>query len=354
MTNRTFFCFCPLILAAVCVVGQTRAAEPLAFAEPVKIWDAGGHNAFTDIIRFNGHFYVTFREGTGHVPGKKTGDGDGTIRILRSDDGQEWKSVALLKRDRFDLRDAKLSETPDGRLLVTMGGSVYVEGKLVDRAPQISFSDKAGERFSDPADAKIDESIRSPFDWLWRVTWRDGVGYGVIYQVNQGDYHTAQNPEWTLWLVRTTDGVRYDKVTRLDVAGRPNEATVRFAPDGSMKLLARREADDRHAFLGTSVSPFTEWSWRDTGESIGGPNFLFLPDGTLFGGGRVKGKTGLGVFDAEGKYKNLTTLPSDGDNSYPGFCLDGDTLWVSYYSSHENKTSIYLTRIPVSDLEGLK
>ena len=41
------------------------------------------------------------------------------------------------------------------------------------------------------------------------------------------------------------------------------------------------------------------------------------------------------------------TLPSGGDNSYPGLVWHGGQLWVSYYSSHEGKTSIYLARVEV-------
>jgi len=36
------------------------------------------------------------------------------------------------------------------------------------------------------------------------------------------------------------------------------------------------------------------------------------------------------------------TLPSGGDTSYPGLLWHEERLWVSYYSSHEGKTSIYL------------
>ena len=31
--------------------------------------------------------------------------------------------------------------------------------------------------------------------------------------------------------------------------------------------------------------------------------------------------------------------------SYPGMVWDDDLLWLSYYSSHEGKTSIYLAKI---------
>ena len=32
-----------------------------------KIWDQAPHNAFTDLIRWNGKFYCAFREGLGHA-----------------------------------------------------------------------------------------------------------------------------------------------------------------------------------------------------------------------------------------------------------------------------------------------
>ena len=34
-----------------------------------KIWDAGAHNAFTDLIRWHDRWWCTFRESEGHVGG---------------------------------------------------------------------------------------------------------------------------------------------------------------------------------------------------------------------------------------------------------------------------------------------
>src|SRR6185436_16038006 len=63
--------------------------------EPV--WTEPGYHAFTDLIRFQGQLHCSFREGTGHVPGKA--GANGRIRIVRADDpaGHGWKSVALLE-----------------------------------------------------------------------------------------------------------------------------------------------------------------------------------------------------------------------------------------------------------------
>lgn len=339
------------------VVGATRKAETQnvsSFAvnvlptnpafHSVKIWDEARHSAFTDIVQFHGKFYCAFRESSvGHIPGKSTGEGDGVVRILRSSDGQTWESAALLKRDSFDLRDSKLSVTPDGRLMVVMGGSVYVNQKLVKRVGQVSFSDAEGKNFSAPQDVQIDPEIRSEFDWLWRVVWHDGVGYGVVYQLTE--------PDWSIWLIKTTDGIHYSKVAKLDVPGRPNETTVRFAPNGEMNLLIRRESMGREAFFAKARAPFTDWSFVNTGVSLGGPNFIYLPNGRILAGGRIHGQTGLGFIDENGKFDAFTVLPSAGDNSYPGFTIRDGVLFISYYSGHEGKTAIYLTKINLNDLK---
>lgn len=45
----------------------------------------------------------------------------------------------------------------------------------------------------------------------------------------------------------------------------------------------------------------------------------------------------------------LLELPSNGsDVGYPGFLWHDGLLWVSYNSSHEGRTSVYLAKIKVS------
>jgi hypothetical protein len=77
---------------------------------------------------------------------------------------------------------------------------------------------------------------------------------------------------------------------------------------------------------------------------IGGPNLIGLPNGRFLAGvclydGRVR--TSLGWVDpSRGTFEEWLMLPSGGDTSYPGLVFHEDRLWVSYYSSHEGKTSI--------------
>jgi hypothetical protein len=43
----------------------------------------------------------------------------------------------------------------------------------------------------------------------------------------------------------------------------------------------------------------------------------------------------------------ILELPSGGDCSYPGMVFHEGHLFVSYYSSHEGKASIYIAKIKI-------
>jgi len=312
-----------------------------------KIWDSAPHSAFTDLIKYGGKYYCTFREGTGHIPAKD-GTGDGQIRILVSEDGNSWKSVALIAKEGFDLRDPKLSITPDGRLMVLIGGSVYKNGQCMSQAPYASFTDKKAQTFSDPQPLQIDPSIKADTVWLWRVTWDKKIGYGVLYQ-------SKTREDWKAYLVKTTDAIHYTVVTQLDVKGKPNESTVEMLKNKKMRIIVRREeANDNNGYLGYSEKDFTMWKWDDLGIRLGGPNIITLTNGKTVIGSRSyrenQAHTSLFGIDDNGKAVELLEFPSGGDTSYPGLLVNKDELWVSYYSSHEGKTSIYIAKLKYKDL----
>ena len=49
------------------------------------------------------------------------------------------------------------------------------------------------------------------------------------------------------------------------------------------------------------------------------------------------------------RFSQRLVLPSGGDTSYCGMIVEGDELWVSYYSGHASHwPSIYLAKIPLS------
>ena len=321
-----------LRLAAFLGLASCLPALDYEIVSVKKIWDQGDHNAFTDIIRFKNRWYCTFREADDHV------GGDGRIRVLVSQDGEKWESSAVLTEAGIDLRDPKFSITPNNRLMIVMGGSVYQGTKVLKgRRPRVAFS-KDGKSFTTP------RMVLEEGDWLWRVTWHKGVGYGISYRVDGG-------PDWAVSLQRSTDGVRWTKVKDLDVPGRPNEATLRFLPNGDMVALVRRESGDKQGWIGVSRAPFLDWKWKPAGSQLGGPNFIVLPDGQMVAGSRDYREAGarkyttvIGPMTTDGFTQKLS-FPSGGDTSYPGFVFHEGVLWMSYYSSHEGKTSIYLAKI---------
>ena len=322
-----------LFLIVSCSAGFLFARENqpgLKLAGPVeKIWDQAPHNAFTDLIRFHKRWYCVCREGTGHASGA------GTIRVLVSDDGKKWSSAALLEKKGVDLRDPHLSITPDGRLMI-LGGAAEPSSRdpVRDHYSFVGFS-KDGREWTAP------QRVGSSWQWLWRVTWHKGTAYGVAYcwdPKDPGKNHAI--------LYKSGDGLKFEHVTKFTIPN-PTEATLAFDGD-TMLCLQRRDGKPNSAMLGKSRPPYTEWSWQDLGMYFGGPNFIRAPDGAWWAAGRlIKGKaeTAFCRLDVKnGKLQPVLTLPSGGDTSYPGLVWHDGMLWVSYYSSHQGKTSIYLAK----------
>ena len=331
-------------IAVAAIFFTTANAEKISYSVE-KIWDNGKHNAFTSIIKFKGEYYISFREGETHIF-DNNGNAEGKIRILHSKNGKSWKSLSTIGKEGFDLRDPKLSITPDGRLMVIVGGSVYRDKQLKAMIPHVVFSED-GRTFTTPQPVKIEEPHRTERDWLWRVTWHNGVGYATSY------YRDKPNMKGRLF--STTDGINYKYITTFEFDGYPNEATVRFLKDGRMAILLRRDRGNRKAMWGVSKNAeFTEWEWKSIGTFIGGPDFIVLESGDIVAGGRTElvrkvPKTSLFTIDKNWNFDQKLILPSGGDTSYPSFIVVGNELWVSYYSTHETKNaSIYLAKIPLA------
>lgn len=300
-----------------------------------RIWDHAPHNAFTDLVRFSGVWWCCFREAESH------NSRDGAVRVIRSDDGDRWESAALLTGKRTeDLRDPKLTVTPTDELMLTAAG---VSGREPDMKLQ-SFA-----WFSnDGSEWGKREDLGHPDYWLWRVVWHGAAAYSMAY----GTFSVGEG----LRLYRSIDG-RYFEVLVADlrVDEYPNETALAFLPDETAVCLLRRdgmtEDGPADALVGTAAPPYRDWTWNPTGICIGGPELLILPDGRIAAAVRRYNETAHTMLcwltPETGVLSEWLELPSGGDTSYPGMAWHDGQLWVSYYSTHEEKTAIYLARLPI-------
>ncbi len=317
--------------------GNPRGSETPNLVSVRKIWDAAPHSAFTDLIRHRGSWFCAFREGERHALCV------GTIRILESADLVVWTSAAAIAEDGVDLRDPHFCARPDGKLELVMGGTYFSDGAYTGRRPRISLS-------SDGRSWTAPRPILAEGDWLWRVSRRetDGRAYGISYRLPRRNF-------WTVHLMESADGADWEETAKLDVLGKPNEATIRFRPDGSAVALVRRESGAAKAWIGTAAPPYREWRWTAAAHYVGGPNFLVAPDGALWAAGRFvrrgKASTALARM-TETEIEPVLFLPSGGDCSYPGMALEGERLALSYYSSHEGKSMVYLAEISLAEGSG--
>ncbi len=340
---------------------EDRRGEDLPASESAKvlsvkrIWDRAQHNGFPDLIRAKNQWFCCLREGERHVGGR-----DGKIRIIVSPDGEEWKSAALLALDGVDLRDASLSEMPDGRLMLVCGGSIYEDrqqagrtipnGKYVARYTRVAFS-KDGHTWT-PLRKILEED-----HWLWRVTWHKGVAYGLSktgYSANPAVGISEDKPRRG-FLYSSTDGLNWKLITEwgAPVKGSVSETRLRFTPDGEMIALIRP------IFIGSSKPPYREWTFHRAEKALQGPNFLWFPGDTLWATTRYAkrltpaeqkqigttklfgAKQALARLTRKGEFEEVLFLPGGGDTGYAGLAWHENHLWMAYYASG----GIYFARI---------
>jgi len=304
------------------------------------------HKAFTDLIYFNDKWFLTYRESDKHIFGE-----NGIVRIISSENADDWKLVKVFKSDGFDLRDPKFSLNNNNLMLYTHGSKYITQDMSIPSEFQdfkLDYDSKLGWESlknvyvnnAGSSEAKIKGNQTYP----WRITWYKNKAYSFGYNFQQNIFSFYQS----------TDGVNFNNQGFFPpIESYPSEATIRVNDNGVFYALVRREYSS--ALLGTSKDFGLSWKWINTIpiNQFGGPNFIFYKDGILLSG-RENHKLILGYYDLIlKKYKKIMTLESGGDCSYPGMYIKKGFLWISYYSEHEQKrgSSIYLSRINLSKLE---
>ncbi|MEP0356991.1 hypothetical protein [Paraglaciecola sp.] len=303
-----------------------------------KIGNKAIHNAFVDLCLFNEHLFCCYREATNHI------SGDGKICVLTLDKSGTVVNTVQIRLPDTDLRDPKLSITPNGHLLlIAFARKNGAENKTLSTRNLCWFS-HTGKSWS----SHIEFAEKGW--WLWRLTWYEDIAYGFAYNRKRNAINLFSGDPRRSFHRHVTSAFSLTKHGK----GYPNESALIF-DDKKAYGIVRRDADTYTAQFGESDFPYKKWKWTDLKQYIGGPAMLQLDSNNAILAGRVVKESRLvtGIFTLNLKTAILTEqliLPSKGDNSYPGLVLMDSTLYVSYYSSHlDNKSSVYLSKIELAE-----
>ena len=307
----------------------------------------GEHNAFTDLCWFRGKIYLTFRScPDGHMVFPSS-----TIRVLVSEDlGKQWREVHRFSVAKRDVRDPHLLVF-QGKLFVYSGTWYCGDGPPKQREANQMLG--YGAVSSDGESWEGPDILEGTYGhYVWRAAEHGGKAYlcgrrkkdfaELAVTSEQGRRITESA------MLESADGIAW-RTRSLFQREWGNETAFQFASDGSVIAVARTVGN---AQLCKSEPPYEQWTRTDLGRYVGGP-LLARWQGRYVVGGRhmtddQPAVTALYWLDA-GRLEEFARLPSGGDNSYPGLVeLPSGEALVSWYSSHEEGTAIYLAELAMA------
>ena len=344
------------VLASFASITPTHAQQPTAIVatpqvevgEVRRVFDNGEHNAFTDLIRFGDHYYLTFRScPDGHMVHPSS-----SIVILRSDDCLQWEQVHRFNVPLRDTRDPHVLEFK-GQLFVYTGtwysGETTLDRADYDLNKHLGYAVASGDGSSWSAPKLLEGTFGH---YIWRAQ-KHGE---LAYLCGRRKQNFAMRPRGEGTDVESAMLVSEDgwvwKTHALFQETQGDETAFQFEADGTLLGVARRGSGP--AELLRSPPPYSDWQRTDLDRYIGGPLIIQWGERWVVGGRKstpAGPKTAL-YWLTDGQLKQFAELPSGGDNSYPGFLAMSDTrAVVSWYSTHEtNADGSSMTAIYLADL----
>ena len=316
-----------------------------------RVFHNGEHNAFTDLCRFQGHYYLTFRS----CPGGHAVNPSASIIVLSSKDAKTWQQVYRFHVPKRDTRDPHFLIFQEKLFVYT--GTWYcgdTAPKSYDMNELLGYAtwSRNGSDWQDPI------MLEGTYG---HYVWRAASYGGKAYLCGRRKHHFARvasrkerDPIIESALLESDDGLVW-RTAGLFQERYGDETAFLFENEGAILAVAR-SGGGRNAQVLRSKPPYDQWQRTDLDRYLGGP--LIAPWGTRYlVGGR---RTAPGVeltslcWLVGDQLHEFATLPSGGDTSYPGFVqLSPTRALVSYYSSHEKDasgktiTAIYLAELTI-------
>jgi len=353
-----------ILLAATCLllcpVTATHPQEPpqVKVTNVRRVFDNGEHNAFTDMVRWKGSFWLAFRScpaGHGIHPAA-------SIIILSSPDTIKWKPAHRFRVARRDTRDPHFLVF-QGKLFVYTG--TWYSGETAPTQTEQTLNRHLGYAAwtADGTNWHSPVMLEGTFGhYVWRAAAFSGRAFLCgrrnpefdVTAIGEGDSVESV-------MLESDDGLIWRKRS-LFQEERGDETAFLFEPDGEVLAIGRCRPVAQ--FI-TSRPPYTDWNRRNFDRHIGGPLLETWGDRYIAGGRKSGAQVGnrgprTALYwlhpDALTKQGLLAELPSGGDTSYPGFVqLSPTKAVVSWYSSHkrdnneEPVTAIYMASLEIAD-----
>ncbi|MCH7990282.1 MAG: hypothetical protein IID46_14165, partial [Planctomycetes bacterium] len=347
---------CIGLFGAVCL-SQTAGAEEkrpkVRIGSVRKVFDNGEHNAFTDLCKFQGRYYLTFRscpDGHGvHPPS--------SIIVLSSEDGKTWKQIFQFRVEKRDTRDPHFLIFKD-KLFIYCGA--WYSGETSPKSYEINEHLGYAVWTEDGRDWHGPVMLEGTYGhYIWRAATYGGKAYLCARRKREfakTASRAERDPLIESAMLESDDGLVWRK-RGLFQERYGDETAFLFEADGSVLAVAR-SGGGRNAQVCRSRPPYQNWERKDLDRYIGGPLVVKWGDRYLVGGRKMIGKPVTSLYWlVDDTLHEFATLPSGGDNSYPGFVsLSKNRALVSYYSSHEKDssgkttTNIYLAELVIEGL----
>ncbi len=287
----------------------------------------GKHNAFTAMRRFKGDLWLAFRSGDAH--NSPTAD----VLVLRSKDGKDWQQVHTFDVAKDD-RDPQMVVTEQRLFLYCPAMS----GKDCDT--WLSYTDD-GATWSAP------QKVYEPQFILWKPCVHDGVFYAAAHKKDEGSSGKGREVHF----VRSMDGVKWEKVSTIRAGNWESETTLFFDDKHHCTAFLRQKYGTPQAQIFEADPPYATWNSRpaDVPHFSGHSVHTFRGVTYLLSRSVGPAKTyGAMIYTfANGKLAPYCQLPAGGDCAYLEAVEDGANMLVSYYSTHEGSTNIYLAVVPL-------
>lgn len=321
-----------LLLAALLLVGAiptlSLAQAPVKPREVRKIFADGKHNAFTALIRYRDQLWLAFRSGKDH------NSAEADLVVLRSPDGREWKEAF------------RLDAAPDDRdpQFLIVGSKLFLYDPAIRGGALTTYAigTEDGQNWSKP------QPVYEPHYILWKpVAFR-----GKLYAAAHKRDNTSGGKKRDVHLITSEDGLGWKKISTIRAGNWESETTLHFAPTGHLTAFLRQKYGSPQAQVLEADAPYAEWRARPADVPHFSGHCVHTFRGVTYLISRTidpKRKTGTMIYVfADGKLRPYCELPAGGDCSYAEAVEAGDDMLVSYYSSHEGTTNIYLAVVPLA------